>query len=73
MPVVGFNSQNYDVNVMKGPLLRHIRQLNGENFVFVVKRANKMTCIETTRFRFLDICNFIAPGYSYDKHLKAFK
>ena len=73
VPVIGFNSQNYDINVMKGPLLRLLQELDDEDFGFVVKKVNKMTCIDTSRFRFLDIANFIAPGYSYAKYLKAFK
>ena len=39
---------------------------------FVVKKANNMCCIETDFCRFLDIRNFIAPGYSYAKYFKAF-
>ena len=88
VPVVGFNSQNYDLNVMKSVLFRHLQALDEEDEGeilsedeeegksckgFVVKKVNKLTCIETRRFRFLDICNFIAPGYSYDKYLKAYK
>ena len=69
IPVVGFNSQNYDINVMKGALIRHLRrQLDEEeDFGFVVEKVDKIACIETKRFRFLDACNFIAPGFSYDK------
>ena len=29
-------------------------------------------CFSTRKFRFLDIINFLAPGYSYDKYLKAY-
>ena len=31
-----------------------------------------MTCVDTDKFRFLDICNFIAPGFTYDKYLRAY-
>ena len=73
VPVIGFNSQNYDINVMRGPLLRLLQNIDDEDFGFVVKRETNMTCISTSRFCFLDITNFIAPGYSYAKYLKAFK
>jgi G:T-mismatch repair DNA endonuclease (very short patch repair protein) len=73
VPVLGFNSQNYDINVMKGPLLRYLQEMDDEDFKFVVKKTNKMTCIQSTTFKFLDVCNFIAPGFSYAKYLKAFK
>ena len=73
IPILGFNSQNYDLNVMKGPLLRCLQDTEDEDFDFVVKRTNKMSCIQSRRFKFLDISNFIAPGFSYAKYLKAFK
>ena len=38
-----------------------------------MKKNNTFPCVETGRLRFLDICNFIAPGYSYEKYLKAYK
>ena len=41
-------------------------------FKFVVKRNNQDMCIATHKLRFLDINNFLAPGFSYSKYLKAF-
>ena len=70
IPVVGFNSQRYDLNVMKGPLLKFLHQR--DKIKFTIKRESKMQCVETDQFRFLDISNFIAPGFSYDKYLKAY-
>ena len=29
-------------------------------------------CFSTKKLKFLDIINFLAPGYSYDKYLKAY-
>jgi hypothetical protein len=58
---------------MKGPLMRLLQETADEDFGFVVKKQGSMACVETTFARFLDIINFIAPGYSYDKYLKAFK
>ena len=80
LPVVGFNSQKYDINVIKASLVRalvdaHDCDEDDESvspFRFVIKRDNKMACIETSRLRFLDICNFIAPGFSYAKYLRAY-
>ena len=39
---------------------------------FVVKRNNQYNCIGTDRLRFLDILNYLAPGFSYQKYLTAF-
>ena len=83
LPVVGFNSQKYDINVIKAHLVRAILDEHENDddedvagasspFSFIIKKDNKMSCIETTRLRFLDVCNFIAPGFSYAKYLKAY-
>lgn len=39
---------------------------------YAIKRNNSYTCIATSRFRFLDMSQFIAPGTSYAKFLKAY-
>ena len=39
---------------------------------FVVKHSNALTAVETRRLRFLDITNFIAPGFSYERYLKVY-
>lgn len=71
VPIVGFNSQKYDLNVIKASLVKHISRLDGE-FKFVVKKCEAMSCMQSTSLRFLDICNFMAPGYTYAKYLDAF-
>ena len=45
VPVVGYNSQNYDLNIIKGELLERIQEVEGEDFNFVVKRVNSMSCV----------------------------
>ncbi len=39
---------------------------------FVIKRQNTFMCFSTKKLQFLDIINFLAPGYSYDKYMKAY-
>ena len=39
---------------------------------FVIKRNNTFMCLSTDRLKFLDMTNYIAPGFSYDKYLKAY-
>ena len=68
LTVLGFNSASYDLNLIK-PLL--IQELLGK-INFVIKRANAYLCIETEKLRFLDIKNFLAPGFSYKKFLSAY-
>ena len=40
---------------------------------FVLKKANSFVCLKTKRLRFLDIRNFLAPGFSYKKFLIAYE
>ncbi|KAL8570241.1 hypothetical protein ACOMHN_029941 [Nucella lapillus] len=88
LPVVGFNSSNYDLKVIKPYLIRQIVSVYaGDNdddadddddddeknpLNFVVKRNNQYMCLATRKLKFLDIVNFLAPGFSYSKYLKAF-
>ena len=68
LPVIGFNSGHYDLNVVKKffvPLLIH-------NNAAVIKRQNTFMCFSTTNLKFLDVTQYIAPGVSYDKYLKAY-
>ena len=67
-PVIGFNSGKYDLNVVKKffvPLLIH-------NNAAVIKRQNTFMCFSTTNLKFLDVTQYLAPGVSYDKYLKAY-
>ena len=108
LPVVGFNSGKYDINVIKPFLIRRLlrsapvpknrqdkdgdynsdddddshgddedetdqdKKKNKSPLQFVVKRNNDFLCISTPTLRFLDIVNFIAPGFSYAKYLAAY-
>ena len=70
IPVIGFNSGSYDLNVMKGPLLKHLHDT--DKIQFTIKRDSRLQCIQTDKFKFLDMINYLAPGTSYDKYLKTF-
>ncbi len=70
LPVVGFNSARYDLNLIKSELAKH---LNLSEKAFVVKRNNSYLCVATDQLRFLDMSQFLAPGSSYSKFLKAFR
>ena len=39
---------------------------------FTVKKDNVFMCLSTDQLKFLDLVNFLAPGFSYDKYLKAY-
>ena len=39
---------------------------------FVIKRQNTLMSFTTNKLKFLDVTNYLAPGFSYDKYLKAY-
>ena len=45
---------------------------DGVGSFFVIKRNNTFMCLSTDQLKFLDMINYIAPGFSYDKYLKAY-
>ena len=74
LPVLGFNSGYYDLNTIKlffVPLL--IRNSDTEHAsCFVIKRQNSSMCLSTDKMKFIAMVKYLAPGYSYDKYLKAY-
>ena len=80
LPVIGFNSGRYDLNVIKQffipYLLKPSKQDNEEEEAdetrFVIKRQNTFMCFATKKLKFLDITSYLAPGFSYAKYLTAY-
>ena len=70
LPVIGFNSGKYDLNVVKEVLFPVLVK---EEVKFTIKRNNNLMCLKTEHLRFLDIINFLATGFTYDKFLKAYE
>ena len=68
LPVIGFNSGKYDLNMIK----RSFVPLLISNIAAVIKRQNTFMCFSTTNLKFLDVTQYLAPGVSYDKYLKAY-
>ena len=71
LPVLGFNSGKYDLNAVKEFLFPVL--VKSECIQFTIKRNNNFMCVKTDHLRFLDVTNFLAPGFSYDKFLKAYE
>ena len=68
LPVIGFNSGKYDLNMIK----RSFVPLLISNNAAVIKRQNTFMCFSTTNLKVLDVTQYLAPGVSYDKYLKAY-
>jgi len=64
--VIGFNSSSYDIPLVKALL----EYLLGE-IKFVILKGKNFTCLTTAKLKFLDIKNYIAPGFDYAKFIRA--
>ena len=71
LPVLGFNSAKYDLNLIKAGFIKHLN-LQKKNGDYVIKRANSYLCIASEQFKFLDVTSYLAAGASYSKFLKAY-
>ena len=71
VPVLGFNSGRYDLNLMREHFAERLADTTGK--VRVAKNGNKIMFILTNSFRFLDIMNYLGPGTSYEKWVKAYE
>ena len=74
IPVLGFCSSRYDLNLVKERLLLHLDlDQSCKSFDFVIKKCNSYVCISNNNFRFLDMAQYLAPNSKYSDFLKAFK
>ena len=71
VPVLGFNSGNYDLNLIKNYFVKLLTEATGK--VRVAKNGNKIMFIYTPGLRFLDIINYLGPGTSYEKWVNAYE
>ena len=69
VPVFGFNSRKYDMNMIKEYFVKRIsfdEEKDAHEDVFAAKKDNGYMFITTSRFKFLDVKSYIGPGLSYD-------
>ena len=80
LPVIGFSSGKYDLNVIKQFFVHYLlksskQDANDEDIDeeeeddddatrFVIKRQNACMCFTTKKLKFLDITSYLAPGFS---------
>ncbi len=72
LPVFGYNSSRYDLNLIKEylvPYLVNEKQIPPE----VIKRTNQYVSFKFGDIQFLDIMNFLAGASTLDSFLKAYK
>ena len=72
VPVLGFNSSNYDLNLIKGYIANYLRMDDDEISGVTIKKNNCYSCISNRKLKFLDVSSFLAPGTSYSKKNEAY-
>ena len=70
LPVLGFNSGNYDMNLIKQQLYPYLAKTGSVKYV--IKRHHDHMALSTSDLRFLDIRNYLAPHYSYETWIRAY-
>ena len=70
MPVLGFNSGKYHLNLIKQYLVEKLSDRCTK--VKVATQGSKTMFIITPEFKFLDVINNLGQGTSYDKWVKAY-
>ena len=74
VPVVGFNSGKYDLNMVKEYFVKKIsynKEDECNEDVFAPKKEKVYLFLTTSRFKFLDVKNYIGPGLNFDAWCKS--
>ena len=66
----GFSSAGYNIKIIKKFLFKELCRQD-EPPSFTVKKAGKYPCIKSKSLKFLDILQFLAPGYNLKSFFKA--
>ena len=72
IPVLGFNSGKYDINLIKEEIMLYIARNFPEKDIHTIKKENSCLTIAIPQLKFLDISNYLAAGSSYSQFLKAY-
>ena len=74
IPVTGFNSGKYDLNMVKEYFVKKISYNKKDECseeVFAAKKENEYMFLTTTKFTFLDVKNYVGTGLSLDARFKS--
>ena len=69
VPVLGFNSGHYDLKLIRQYFIPLMTQ---DSEVYAAEKNGRIMFINTPKFKFLDVLNYLAPGITYDKWVKTY-
>ncbi|ULU08451.1 hypothetical protein L3Y34_019562 [Caenorhabditis briggsae] len=74
IPIVGFNSSFYDINLISTPFIQEIMKRREDDGVdpMVIKEGNRYKTIKTGQFQFLDQMSYVAAGTKLESFIKAY-
>ena len=74
VPIIGFNSSKYDLLLCRTEFTKQMGMYNksSKDQHFVIKKGETYPSISNDKYVFLDILNYLSPGYSYAHFLKAY-
>ena len=68
VPVIGFNSGRYDLNLIRKYFISHL----GQEKVDSGEKQGQIVCLKTPQIVFLDVINYLSPEITYDKWVKTY-
>lgn len=71
VPIIGFNSGRYDINLNISEFMAELVERNGDK-IFSVKNGNTFKTLKSGNFAFYDICQYLPAGYNLDQYIQAF-
>ena len=72
LPVCNFNGSGYDNKIIRPWLISELNLNDPKCTGFVIKQANKYTCLCNENLKLIDISRYLAAGVSYSKFLKSY-
>ena len=69
VPVLGFNSGHYDLKLIRQHFIPLLAQDPG---TFAAEKNGRIMFINTLKFKFLDVLNYLGPGITYEKWVKTY-
>ena len=73
LPILNFNGSGYDNKVIRPYLIREMNLHDPKCGGFVIKQANKYTCLSNSNLKLIDITRYLAAGTSYSNFLKSYQ